>query len=73
MDKHVITEHPNSAFTRYTRKMSLPNIKGDNKVHSDVSINVESSARLTARQIAFREIKKLFGTGCNQNNTKKQS
>ena len=54
-----IGEHPNSAFTRTRqRSISQTNI---NETSTDEKLPVLVSKPLSARQIAFREIKKLFG------------
>jgi len=58
-----IGEHPNSAFIRMRqRAVSQTSI---NENSADTKLPDPVSKTLSARQIAFREIKKLFGAGIN--------
>lgn len=67
----IFCEHSNSAFTRVRKPVSNPSTE---QPRSDIV-----SKTLTARQSAFREIKRLFGVDkitksvypSNQNNIKK--
>uniref|UniRef100_A0A6C0E5I8 Uncharacterized protein n=1 Tax=viral metagenome TaxID=1070528 RepID=A0A6C0E5I8_9ZZZZ len=56
-------QHPNSAFTRM-RQRSVSHSNIDNSITNPIQPDVVSKS-LSARQIAFREIKKLFGAATN--------
>ena len=68
MNQHIqLGEHPNSAFTRVVRRRDVS--QNDSSTRLDVSQNDLLTNQplpeiipntLSARQIAFREIKKLF-------------
>ena len=61
-------EHPNSAFIRMRqRAVSQTSF---NETSTDTKLPDNVSKTLSARQIAFREIKKLFGATTNSKTTK---
>lgn len=63
MEQHMkIGEHPNSAFTR-VRQRSQSNFNDSSTNQTPQKI---VQKRLSTRQIAFREIKKLFCAGNNE-------
>lgn len=63
-----IGEHPNSAFIRMRqRAVSQSNI---NDTFTEKQLPDIVSKTLSARQIAFREIKKLFGASTNSKTSK---
>ena len=63
MNKHLqLGEHPNSAFTR-VRQRSQSNFNDSSTIQALPQIVPK---RLSTRQIAFREIKKLFCAGNNE-------
>ena len=61
-------QHPNSAFIRM-RQRSVSHSNTDNSLTNQTLPEIVSKS-LSARQIAFREIKKLFGAGTNSKTSK---
>jgi hypothetical protein len=61
MNQHTqIGEHPNSAFTRLNQRDISQNNPLTNQQLPNEALPEVISKKLSARQIAFREIKKLF-------------
>jgi hypothetical protein len=61
MNHHTqIGEHPNSAFTRVNQRDISQNNPLTNQQLANEDLPEVISMKLSARQIAFREIKKLF-------------